>query len=88
MSRQIYKADRVKRSVLIKLKRLGERVVSDIENGIFPPKPYTLIHSRSLSFRYSILRYILNNTGYQYMDNSRIGIVSSLQISRRRLGIE
>jgi len=59
-----------------------------VENGIFPPKPYTLIHSKSLSFRYSILRYILNNTGYQYMDNSRIGIVSSLQMSRGRLGIE
>ena len=50
-----------------------------LENGILPPKPYTLIHSKSLSFRYSILRYVLDDTGYQYIDHSKISVVSSLQ---------
>ncbi|RLG82189.1 MAG: hypothetical protein DRO40_08290 [Thermoprotei archaeon] len=59
-----------------------------IENTILPPKPYTLIHSKSLSFRYSILRYVLNRNGYQYIDHSKIGVIPGLQMSRGRIRIE
>lgn len=71
-------------AVLIKASKIFSNniITALVENTIFPPKPYTLIHSRSLSFRYSILKYFLNNFGYRYIDHSSIGIISSLGIKR------
>ena len=61
MSRQIYKADRVKRSVLIKLKRLGERVVSDIEEGIFPELRIPARTTRNIIYDEELRQYVLGS---------------------------
>lgn len=38
-------------------------------NDFIPPKPFTLIYSSSLNFRYTIVKHMLNRYGFIYMDN-------------------
>jgi len=47
------------------------------KNNVVPPKPFTLIHSKSLSFRYSVLRYELSNMGYVYVEPEKIALITT-----------
>ena len=37
-----------------------------IKAGVIPPKPYTVIHSRPLAFRYGIIKHFLQASGFRH----------------------
>ncbi|MEM1645643.1 MAG: DUF58 domain-containing protein [Ignisphaera sp.] len=39
-----------------------------LNNGFMPPRPFTLIYSSSLSFRYAIVKHVLSGYGFIYID--------------------
>ena len=48
-----------------------------VSNNVVPPKPFTAIHSKSLSFRYSILRHELSNMGYVYVEPEKAALITT-----------
>jgi len=61
MSSQVYKADQVKRSVMEGLRRLGEKVVSDLEQGRFPQLELPARTTSNIVYDETLRQYVLGS---------------------------
>ncbi|MCC6023401.1 MAG: DNA topoisomerase IV subunit A, partial [Thaumarchaeota archaeon] len=61
MSKQIYASDRIKQAVLDRLKKLGERVVSDLERGAFPRLEIPARTTSNIVYDERLRQYVLGD---------------------------
>ncbi|MCD6312816.1 MAG: DNA topoisomerase IV subunit A, partial [Thaumarchaeota archaeon] len=59
MSRQQYRADRIKGQVLESLRKLGERVISDLERGRFPRLEIPARTTSNIVYDEKLRQYVL-----------------------------
>lgn len=72
-------------SVLVIANKLyAERLVRSLAKaGVLPPKPFTIIHSTSLSLRYGVVKNELSSTGYTYVPLRTVADIAAAQLRRR-----
>lgn len=61
MGQQIYASDRIKQAVMERLKKLGERVVSDLERGAFPKLEIPARTTSNIVYDERLRQYVLGD---------------------------
>lgn len=64
----------------------AERILSLLINSnILPPRPYTIVHGKATSMKYSVLKYKLNRLGYGFINVDELPL-TKFSISVSKLG--
>ena len=70
--------------LVIANKVYAEKLVRSLaEAEVLPPKPFTIIHSTSLSLRYGIVKNELGNSGYTYVPLRMVADIAAAQLRSR-----